>query len=190
MNVWQKLSTIDVNQHTEKKGRFTYLSWTWAWATLMEHYPDSTYEFGENEIHSDGSVTTYCTVTVKGVSHTMWLAVMNMKNQAMLNPPSTEIANTKMRCLVKALAMFGLGHYIYAGESLPLESNEIISYEQSVILKNLLEKTNSNVAKFCLAFKCDSVDQLLASNYNFALTKLNEKEHSMKTKGPKKERIK
>ena len=190
MNVWQKLSTIDVNQHTEKKGRFTYLSWTWAWATLMEHYPDSTYEFCENEIHRDGSVTTYCTVTVKGVSHTMWLAVMNMKNQAMLNPPSTEIANTKMRCLVKALAMFGLGHYIYAGESLPLESNEIISYEQSVILKNLLEKTNSNVAKFCLAFKCDSVDQLLASNYNFALTKLNEKEHSMKTKGPKKERIK
>ena len=163
MNVWQKLSTIDVNQHTEKKGRFTYLSWTWAWATLMEHYPDSTYEFGENEIHSD---------------------------QAMLNPPATEIANTKMRCLVKALAMFGLGHYIYAGESLPLESNEIISYEQSVILKNLLEKTNSNVSKFCLAFKCDSVDQLLASNYNFALTKLNEKENSMKTKGPKKERIK
>ena len=24
-----------------------------------------------------------------------------------------------MRCLVKCLAMFGLGHYIYAGEDLP-----------------------------------------------------------------------
>jgi len=119
MSVWKTLSAIDVNQHTERKGQFTYLSWTWGWATLMEHYPESTYEFLPNEIHNDESVTVHCKVTVEGISHTMWLAVMDNKNRAIKNPSATDIANNKMRCLVKALAMFGLGHYIYAGESLP-----------------------------------------------------------------------
>ena len=118
-NVFRNLASIDVNKHTDKKGKFTYLSWTWAWATLMEEYPDSTYEFLPNEIHNDESVTVHCTVTVEGISRTMWLAVMDNNNRAIKNPSSTDIANNKMRCLVKALAMFGLGHYIYAGESLP-----------------------------------------------------------------------
>ena len=25
--IWNKLSAIDVNKHTEKKGKFTYLGW-------------------------------------------------------------------------------------------------------------------------------------------------------------------
>ncbi len=118
-NVFRNLASIDVNKHTSKKGKFTYLSWTWAWATLMEEYPESTYEFLPNEIHNDESVTVHCTVTVEGISRTMWLAVMDNNNRAIKNPSSTDIANNKMRCLVKALAMFGLGHYIYAGESMP-----------------------------------------------------------------------
>ena len=118
-NVFRNLASIDVNKHASKKGKFTYLSWTWAWATLMEEYPASTYEFLPNEIHNDDSVTVHCTVTVEGISRTMWLAVMDNNNRAIKNPASTDIANNKMRCLVKALAMFGLGHYIYAGESMP-----------------------------------------------------------------------
>ena len=119
MSVWKTLSLIDVNDHTTKKGKFTYLSWTWAWATLMKHYPESTYEFLPNEIHADDSVTVHCKVTVEGVSHTMWLAVMDNKNSAIKNPSARDIGDQKMRCLTKALAMFGLGFYIYAGESVP-----------------------------------------------------------------------
>ena len=133
--IWNTLSQIDVNEHTEKKGRFTYLSWTWAWATLMQHYPYATYEFQPNEIHGDGTVTTHCTVTIQianddvgrripgtagfGLSHSMWLAVTDHNNRPIKNPSASDIANNKMRCLVKTLAMFGLGHYIFAGESLP-----------------------------------------------------------------------
>jgi hypothetical protein len=132
MSVWKTLSSIDVNQHTERKGQFTYLSWTWGWATLMEHYPESTYEFLPNEIHNDESVTVHCKMTVEGISHTMWLAVMDNKNRAIKNPSATDIANNKMRCLVKALAMFGLGHYIYAGESVP----KINPYEELHLVVN------------------------------------------------------
>ena len=129
--IWNTLSQIDVNEHTEKKGRFTYLSWTWAWATLMKYYPRSTYEFSKNEIHGDGTVTTHCTVTIsQGMGcdicthqpkHTMWLAVTDHNNRPIKNPSASDIANNKMRCLVKTLAMFGLGHYIFAGEGLPQE---------------------------------------------------------------------
>ena len=49
----------------------------------------------------------------------MWLPVMDYKNQAIANPTARQISDTKMRCLVKCISMFGLGHYIYAGEDLP-----------------------------------------------------------------------
>ena len=44
---------------------------------------------------------------------------MDYKNNANKEPTARDISDTRMRCLVKCLAMFGLGHYIYAGESIP-----------------------------------------------------------------------
>jgi hypothetical protein len=44
-SVWATLSAIDCSAKVEQKGKLTYLSWAWAWQTLMEHYPDSTYEY-------------------------------------------------------------------------------------------------------------------------------------------------
>ena len=38
-SVWESLSAIDCNDHTEDKNGFTYLSWAWAWKTLKEIYP-------------------------------------------------------------------------------------------------------------------------------------------------------
>ena len=36
-----------------------------------------------------------------------------------------DINKTIMRCLVKNLAMFGLGHYIYAGEDIPQDDKSV-----------------------------------------------------------------
>jgi hypothetical protein len=44
---------------------------------------------------------------------------MDYKNNAIPSPNSRQISDNKMRCLVKCIGMFGLGHYIYAGEDLP-----------------------------------------------------------------------
>jgi len=38
------LRTLDVTKHMEKKGKFTYLSWSWAVDKLIEHHPDATWE--------------------------------------------------------------------------------------------------------------------------------------------------
>ena len=49
----------------------------------------------------------------------MWLPVMDYKNDAKKNPTSKDISDSRMRCLAKAIAMHGLGHYVYAGEDVP-----------------------------------------------------------------------
>jgi hypothetical protein len=134
--VWETLSAINVNENIEKKNGFSYLSWSWAWATLMDHYPHAEFYFenqsGENGDlnndgvirYPDGTAEVRCVLTVEDVSHTMWLPVMDYKNNAIKNPNARDINDAKMRCLVKAMSLFGLGLYIYAGEDLPDASKQ------------------------------------------------------------------
>ena len=49
----------------------------------------------------------------------MWLAVMDNNNRAIKNPDARAVNDARQRCLVKAIAMHGLGLYIYQGEGVP-----------------------------------------------------------------------
>ena len=123
--VWDTLSKVDVSDHTEKKMNLTYLSWAWAWGVLMEHYPEAKYSFYEDDNHvpfvtlPDGTCEVRCRVSIGDLVREMWLPIMNHKNQPVINPNSFQVNTSKMRCLTKCLGMWGLGHYIYAGEDLP-----------------------------------------------------------------------
>jgi hypothetical protein len=119
MSIWKTLSALDCNEHVDKKGQFSYLSWTWAWAMVKERYPDACYKIEDDIIYTDGTMEVRCTVTIEALSHTMWLPVLDFKNKAIKEPNAFDINSSRMRVLVKCLAMFGLGHYIYAGESIP-----------------------------------------------------------------------
>ena len=123
-SIWSVLSKVDCSDHIETKMNLSYLSWAWAWGILMENYPIAEYAFAENQYARDESVMVECTVTIEGHSRTMWLPVMDNRNNSILNPSTRQISDAKMRCLVKCLAMFGLGHYIYAGEDLPNEQTD------------------------------------------------------------------
>lgn len=153
--IWKTLSAIDVNKHAEKKNGFTYLSWTWAWATLQEQYPDSTYEFRPVHWLPNNTAEVWVDLTVEGITRSMWLAVTDFKNKAVVNPGCDLVANARMRCLVKAIAMFGLGHYIYAGESLPMQVSEPVEQHHSFTEKQkkyfdgLIEKGDA-LALYCL----------------------------------------
>jgi hypothetical protein len=120
-SVWKNLSGINCTEHTAKKGQFSYLSWTWAWAMVKEHYPLADYELEPDVVFPDGTMEVRVSVSIEGMTHTMWLPVLDHKNKAVNNPNAFDINSSRMRCLVKCLAMFGLGHYIYAGESVPQE---------------------------------------------------------------------
>lgn len=104
-------------------------------------------------------------VTIEHQTYEMWLPVMDGNNKAMLNHQYTyqvkeykngtwtggwiekkvepasmfDINKTIMRCLVKNIAMFGLGIYIYAGEDMP-EGYEITKEEAKRIVINFGKK--------------------------------------------------
>jgi hypothetical protein len=117
-DIWQRLSAIDVSKSVEKKNGQNYLSWSTAWGVLMDNYPDAQYYFEEPERHGK-TMMVYCTVTIGDCSRMMWLPVMDHRNKPIPNPDAFSINTAMMRCLVKCLALFGLGHYIYQGDDLP-----------------------------------------------------------------------
>lgn len=133
--VFERLSAINVNEHVEKKDGLTYLSWAWAWSKTKTECPDATYKILETEYDEALGFMCHTTVTIEGETLEMWLPVMNGANKSMkkasykystkygdktVDAATTfDINKTIMRCLVKNLAMFGLGIYIYAGEDLP-----------------------------------------------------------------------
>jgi hypothetical protein len=134
-STFEKLSAINVNDHVEKKSNLTYLSWAWAWSETKKACPDATYKILETEFDEALGFMCHTTVTIEGETLEMWLPVMDGANKSMRKVPYTymtkygekaveaattfDINKTIMRCLVKNLAMFGMGIYIYAGEDLP-----------------------------------------------------------------------
>jgi len=123
--IWKTLSVIDCSEHVENKGGFSYLSWTWAWSTLKQHYPDAEFHKHCNEngypcfTDDKGNDFVKVTVRIEEREMTELLYVMDNRNQSIQNPNSQQVNKALQRCLVKAIAYFGLGFYIYAGEDLP-----------------------------------------------------------------------
>ena len=118
MATYNELRKINVNEHTEKKGQLTYLSWAWAVDTLLQHDPSAVWEFPEPKYFGD-TVMVFCNVTAFGKTMKMQLPVMDNRNNAISNPDARKISDATMRCLAKCIACFGIGLYIYAGEDLP-----------------------------------------------------------------------
>lgn len=130
-SVFDTLNAINVNEHTEKKGNLTYLSWTWAWQEVKKACPDATYTIYENQqgwnYFTDGRTCWVKTgVTINGIEHIEYLPVMDNRNNSLpLERVTSFSVNTAIqRSLTKACARHGLGLYIYAGEDLPQEEAE------------------------------------------------------------------
>lgn len=188
--VFDELNAINVNEKTEKKKsggtELTYLSWTWAWAEVKKRFPEAHYEIvmhdGLPYVYDENTgYMVFTNVTIDGITHTMWLPVMDGANKAMKNKPYTystkyngektvdaatmfDVNKTIMRCLVKNLAMFGLGLYIYAGEDLPEVEVEEQKTAQEVAKKKL-EKIDT--------VQLEALREILAENGIYEDTVLN-----------------
>lgn len=120
-NHFEQLAAISVSGHIEKKNNMSYLSWAWAVDKLMRIDPQANWAFRDPMTFPDGSMMVHCDVTVFGKTMYMFLPVMDYRNKAIANPNAFDINKAMMRCLVKGIAVHGLGLYIYAGEDLPEE---------------------------------------------------------------------
>ena len=129
--IWDKLSAIDCSEHVEKKGRFSYLSWAWAWQILKKEFPEAQFEKHCNEngypyfTDPNGYVFVKVTVRIRDVEASEMLYVMDNKNHAIKNPTSGDVNASLQRCLVKAIAFLGLGLYLYPGEDLPEDATKL-----------------------------------------------------------------
>ena len=186
MSKFDELYAINVNDKTEKKNGLTYLSWGWAWAEFSKAFDgDASYKVYKNEqglpyvYDPNTGYMCYVEVTAGGITHEMWLPVMDSANNAMKAEPYVkktkykeitvepatmfDINKTIMRCLVKCLGMFGLGLYVYNGEDLPEGEEPLNNDEPTTDNREVLK---SKIMTFVGAWNLDA-------NKVFAKAKIN-----------------
>jgi hypothetical protein len=200
LSVFERLSAINVNEHVEKKSNLSYLSWAWAWSEVKRACPDARYDIKETEYDESLGFMCHTTVTIEGETLEMWLPVMDGANKSMLKTPYSyktkygektvegattfDINKTIMRCLVKNLAMFGLGLYIFAGEDLPEDTSTAVATPAPVAKAEpaliQLEKGSdnwNNVVKYTLANKAQGIEKIGQQlNRKYAITPALKKE--------------
>jgi hypothetical protein len=123
-NNYIKLAGINVNNKIEKKNGLSYLSWAWAVDQLMREDPTANWAYLEPAMFGE-TMMVRCSVTAFGKTMTSHLPVMDHRNKPIANPDAFQVNTAMQRCLVKAIALHGLGLYIYAGEDLPESTNGI-----------------------------------------------------------------
>lgn len=133
-STFKELASISVKEKVQKKGRFDYLSWAYAWAIVKDKYPDSVRTVYESEqtglnYFTDGK-TGYVKVgvTINGIEHIDYLPIMASNNQSLTidRISSFHVNKTIQRSTVKAIAMHGLGLSLWAGEDLQDISEKVI----------------------------------------------------------------
>lgn len=122
-NYFARLNQVSVSEHIEKKGSFSYLSWPFAVAQLRLADPGATWEVrrfdGKPYLRTECGYFVEVAVTVQGATLSQIHPVLDGKNRTIAEPTAFDINTSIQRCLVKAIALHGLGLYIYAGEDLP-----------------------------------------------------------------------
>ena len=194
--LFEKLVQLDVSNRTEEKNGLTYLSWAWAWQEFKLKCPDATYsiktfhdETGIEKpyLRDRYGIMVFTSITAKGITYEMWLPVMDGANKAMKDEPYTykvktnkgetlektvaaatmfDINKTIMRCLVKNIAMFGLGLYIYAGEDFPAELDFPITEKQIEAIKSL----GVNEPNVCKRYNISDISELTAKQADFVIS--------------------
>ena len=149
-NYFTELASIDVTKHVEKKGRFSYLSWSWAVDQLLKKCPDATWRvvrfdglpYQKTEIGYFVEVE----VTVNNITRSQIHPVLDNYNKPIATPTSFQINTSIQRCLAKAIALHGLGLYIYSGEDIPQDDEPKQTSKQQSIVPEKEQERQAQVA--------------------------------------------
>ena len=218
-SIFQKLAKIDVTKKIVQKDKLDYLPWADAWAELKKVYPDANYnvkKFGENQypyIYDGGmGYMVFTEVTIGELTHEMFLPVMNGANKAMKKEaytyktkyddksvaPATmfDVNKTIMRCLVKNIAMFGLGLNLYTKDDIyfddepepenktgipaidkatdkdSLKATAPSTSEQKNEIIKLAKLKGFNLNEICSSYKCSSLPKMKFEDAKLAIAKL------------------
>jgi len=176
--IWTELSAIDISEYVQKKQGLTYLPWASAWTLMMQYAPHAQYTFGPERTWPDGSMEVTCTVHVGDYARTMQLPVMDHRNRAIKNPDAMAINTARQRCMVKCLALFGLGMPLYRGEDVdaPVAASqpavETLTPEQCAAISDAARASETPVERITRAFKVERLHQIPASNFEGIMKRL------------------
>lgn len=187
-NYFKEFYTLDVSNHVEKKGKFSYLSWCYAVAELNKFDPEANWEIkrfnGLPFLASECGYFVEVAVTVKGIAKSQIHPVLNNQNKPIEKPTSFDINTSIQRCLVKAIALHGLGLYIYAGEDLPeqeqltdAELAERFEERKKAILKRLADiKTVDDLNELWRSIHDPALEAALPPDFKKRKTELTKTE--------------
>lgn len=120
---------LKIKCNVEKKAGLNYISWADAWVELKKIHPDAIYKVYENStgmpyFYDNTGAFVKVGVTICGIEHISYLPVMDFKNKSIAPNAITtfEINKAIQRAFTKAIAMHGMGTYVYQGEDLPEEA--------------------------------------------------------------------
>ena len=124
--IYKALSSLNVNDKVEMKGKQKYLSWSYAWGEVKKIYPETIATVYENNdgwnYHTDGRYGwVKVGVTIMGVECIEQFPILDGSNKSIKLELIDQWAVNKAikRGTVKALSGHGLALYLYAGEDLP-----------------------------------------------------------------------
>jgi len=147
------LYNMNLGDKVEKKDNLSYLTWSEAWKAFKEVYPSATFRVICNPdtklpyfVDPQIGIMVFTEVTADDLTQQCFLPVLNSSMKPMRLEAynytvydkqnkrqiekTCEAANafdlnkTIMRCLVKNLALFGLGLKLYQGEDIPCENQD------------------------------------------------------------------
>lgn len=175
----EKLLALNVSDHIEKKNNLSYLSWAWAWQEALKADPMVTYQvqlFGDKcYMDINGTAMVWVTVTMFNKPITCQLPVMDHRNKAIPNPDAFQVNTAIMRCMTKALALHGLGLFIYAGEDLPEVKVEYLNDEQIANIESLAGEVGADITKLTAHYKVDRLTSIPNSEYHKIINTLERK---------------
>jgi hypothetical protein len=147
------LYEMSLGDKVEKKDGLSYLTWSEAWKAFKEIYPSATFRVVPNPdtklpyfVDSQIGIIVFTEVTADDMTQQCFLPVLNSSMKPMRleaynytvydkqNKRQIEktceaasmfdINKTIMRCLVKNLALYGVGLKLYQGEDIPCENTD------------------------------------------------------------------
>lgn len=197
-NSFVRLSNINVASHVEKKGHFAYLSWPFAVSELRKADPQASWEVvrfnGLPYLATETGYYVEVAVTVEGVTLSQVHPVLNGQNKPIPNPTAFDINTSIQRCLVKAIALHGLGLSVYAGEDLanlepantpavkekpaPTPLRQVaatIDAKQQTRIKELISETGAELDRLLDYFAVENLGQIQANQYDRVIRSLEHK---------------
>lgn len=179
---FKELYTLNLEGQIKKdyKG-LNYLSWATAYKLALTHDPGTTFKILENEnglpYFTDGKrYFVKTSVTMFDETKRMILPVMDNKHNAVSDPDSRDINDSIMRCLVKNLALFGLGLCLYVGEDIKhcdLKATEGEEKKAKAIklIKNL-ENSAEDLEKQLKKYKKEKLEECTEDQLKFIYNSL------------------